>query len=81
MEARLTWNEAKRASNLAKHGLDFADAGWVLDSIYRLGEQDGELRVRSYSYVLNVLAVLSVVYTTRDGSARIISFRRANTNE
>ena len=32
----------------------------------------------SISYVLDFLAVLSVVHTERDGSARVISFRRAS---
>jgi len=36
METRLTWDEAKRRINLHRHGLDFADAGEVLNSRYRL---------------------------------------------
>jgi len=36
METRLSWDEAKRQANLRKHGLDFADAGEVLDSGFRL---------------------------------------------
>jgi len=75
---KLIWNETKRASNLAKHGLDFANAGMVLGSVHRLDveiQRDDELRVLSFSYVLDVLAVLTVVHTARDKSARIISFR------
>jgi uncharacterized DUF497 family protein len=30
------WDEAKRAANLHKHGLDFADADLVLESEYDL---------------------------------------------
>ncbi len=55
METRLSWDEAKRQSNLRKHGLDFADAGAVLDSRYRLDVtvvRNGEVRVQSFSYVL-----------------------------
>ena len=84
METRLIWDEVKRASNLKKHGLDFADAWWVLDSRYRLDVDDrrnGELRVLSFSYVADVLAVLTVVHTARDGAARIISFRPASGEE
>ncbi len=84
METRLVWDEVKRASNLAKHGLDFAQAHWVLDSVYRLDVdivRGGELRVQSFSYVLNVLAVLTVVHTDRDGAARVISFRPASREE
>ena len=84
METRLTWDEAKRAANLRKHGLDFADAGEVLDSRYRMDVpvlRGGEMRVRSISYALGFLAVLTVVHTERDGAARVISFRRASREE
>ncbi|MBS0507028.1 MAG: BrnT family toxin [Proteobacteria bacterium] len=80
METPLTWDEVKRAANLDKHGLDFADAHWVLESAYRLDVEvlrAGELRMQSFSYVTNVLAVLTVVHAERDGSARVISFRAA----
>lgn len=80
----MTWDETKRQSNLRKHGLDFADAGLVLDSHYRMDVQavrGGELRIQSFSYVMNRLAVLTVVHTPRDGTARIISFRAASEEE
>ncbi|OLP08336.1 hypothetical protein BLL52_0338 [Rhodoferax antarcticus ANT.BR] len=32
----MIWDEAKRAANLVKHGLDFAQAHLVLKSRYRL---------------------------------------------
>lgn len=81
---RLIWDEAKRASNLAKHGLDFANAHWVLDSAYRLDVdvmRGGELRQLSFSYVAEVLAVLTVVHTEREDAARVISFRPASSEE
>lgn len=87
MKARLSWDEAKRQSNLLKHGFDFADAGEVLSSRFRLDiPQQGindvrEVRTLSISYALGFLAVLSVVHTERDGSARVISFRRASRTE
>ncbi len=84
METRLVWDEAKRRANLAKHGLDFAQACEVLDSRYRLDvpmARKGEMRVQSFSYVMNRLAVLMVVHTSRDGAARIISFRPASEEE
>lgn len=43
--------------------------------------RNGELRVQSFSYVLNVLAVLTLVHTDRANAARIISFRRASFEE
>lgn len=35
MAVKLIWDEAKRLSNLAKHGFDFAQADAVLDAQYR----------------------------------------------
>ena len=84
MSLPLIWDEAKRQANLRKHGLDFADAGEVLESRYRLDVQEWraqELRVLSISYALGYLAVLTVVHTERDGAARVISFRRASREE
>ena len=40
MDLKLGWDEAKRQANLRKHGLDFADAGEVLESRYRLDVQE-----------------------------------------
>ncbi len=77
----LVWDEAKRRSNLYKHGLDFADACAVLESRYRLDlvrERAGEIRVQSYSYVMHRLRVLTVVHLEREGLTRIISYRPAS---
>jgi len=84
MDKKLTWDETKRLSNLAKHGLDFKDAGEVLDSHYRLdiaAVRGGEVRMQSISYALGFLAVLTVVHTERDGATRVISFRHASNEE
>lgn len=84
MSTPLIWDEAKRRTNLAKHGLDFMDAGEVLDSLYRLDiavQRGEEQRVLSISYALGFLAVLTVVHTERNGAARVISFRRASRDE
>jgi len=84
MDGKLIWDEAKRQSNLLKHGLDFADAPEVLDSRYRLDisiVRGGELRMQSISYALGFLAVLTVVHTERDDATRVISFRHASNEE
>lgn len=78
---KLLWDEAKQISNLSKHGFDFADAEQVLNSRYRLDVmvwRNGEKRVQSFSYVMNQLAVLTVVYLERENTYRIISFRTAS---
>jgi uncharacterized DUF497 family protein len=77
-------SQAKRYSNLIKHGLDFANAGEVLDSHFRVDIEvvrSGELRIQSVSYALGLLAVLTVVHTERDGATRVISFRPASSIE
>jgi uncharacterized DUF497 family protein len=84
MDLKLGWDEAKRQANLRKHGLDFADAGEVLESRYRLDVQEwrqAERRVLSISYAMGFLAVLTVVHTDRDGAVRVISFRHASREE
>ena len=84
MEMRLVWDDAKRKANLARHGLDFADAGTVLESRYRLDlpvVRNREARTQSISYVMDFLAVLTVVHTGRDGATRVISFRHASNKE
>ena len=84
MEIKLIWDETKRRSNLIKHGLDFEDAGEVLESRFRLDMalvRGGELRMQSISYALGFLAVLTVVHTEREGATRVISFRPASRKE
>jgi len=83
MKTRCTWNEAKRQGNLAKHGLDFADAVWVLDNRFRLDVESwrgDERRVQSFAYVAERLTVLSVAYLPGK-HPHIISFRPASRDE
>lgn len=79
----LEWDEEKRRSNLAKHGLDFANAAWVLESDIRLDlptMRHGEQRTQSIAYVYDRLAVLTVVHKS-GRVARIVSFRTASVEE
>ena len=78
------WDEAKRAANLQKHGLDFADADLVLESEYVLivdSPRRGEARLQAFAYVFEVLAVLSVAFVTGTERCRIVSFRPAKRAE
>ena len=80
---RFTWDEAKRRANLAKHGLDFADAQRVLegpvvefvDSRFHYGEQ----RIVSLGW-LDTLVVV-IISADRDNTIRIISMRKATKHE
>ncbi|WP_439816811.1 BrnT family toxin [Zavarzinia sp. CC-PAN008] len=79
----LIWDEAKRAANIAKHGVDFAAArGFVWESalIQRDGREDyGEERMIALGFLGTRLHVL--VYTHRGEDTRIISLRKANARE
>ena len=84
MGTRLIWDETKREANLAKHGLDFADAAWVLESDIRLDVivvRNNEERTQSFAYVFDRLAVLTLVHVAREDAARIVSFRPASEAE
>ena len=76
------WDEFKRISNIAKHGLDFFDAPSILAGPH-LAEAartiEGELRGAAVGF-LNATLV-TVVFTHRPGAIRIISFRRARNGE
>ncbi len=77
------WDENKRQSNLAKHGLDFADAHKVFNAAIVLFEDNrfcyGEQRMVAVG-LLDITVVI-VVHVDDDDTIKIISMRRANNNE
>lgn len=78
------WDEAKAASNLAKHGVKFSDAAVALLTGTVVRKRDtrrdyGEDRWIALARVYE--AIFLIVYTTRSDSIRIISARRANRHE
>ncbi|MDO4429913.1 BrnT family toxin [Mannheimia pernigra] len=78
------WDENKRQINLAKHGLDFADADEVLSSPYRFDVEtirNNEVRTQSFAYSFGRLLVLSLAHTERENCIRLISFRPASKAE
>ena len=77
------WDEAKRAANLAKHGVDFEavrafDWETATQSLDRRRNY-GEARWRAYGLIGVRLYVL--VFTLRGEQVRIISLRKANVLE
>ena len=81
---QFVWDEAKRQSNLAKHGLDFQDAGLVYDSPDKLtfhSERQGEGRKIDIAMIALKGLVLLLVYFEQGGDVRVISFRRASRKE
>ena len=78
----IVWDERKRASNLAKHGLDFADAWRVYESLSKLtfeSARKGEDRRLDLATVENVL--LAFVYVEGRNAVRAISLRRVSRAE
>ena len=78
-----TWDEAKRRSNLAKHGVDFAIAerfdfhtAWIREDA---SEAYGERRDIAVGWIDDALYVY--VYTLRDKEDHAISLRKATPKE
>ena len=75
------WNEQKRLLNLEKHGLDFFHAGDVFDAPHVVvpSAHDSEPRF----LVIGILQgrFVTIVYTMRGATIRIISFRRSRDEE
>lgn len=76
------WDDAKRRSNLAKHGIDFLTASqlfdgrpvWTARSVY-----PDEARYLTVGLIEG--RFVAVVWTSRDGAIRLISARRASDAE
>jgi uncharacterized DUF497 family protein len=76
------WDEAKRQTNLAKHGLDFLDAEVVIEGPHILDE------ARSVGDELRRMAIgvldgryVTIIFTERNGALRVISLRKARRRE
>lgn len=78
-----SWDETKRKGNLAKHGLDFADARRVFsgptftftDSRFDYGEE------RFVTIGLLEADVIVIVHTETATEIRVISMRKGTANE
>jgi uncharacterized DUF497 family protein len=80
----LEWDPAKAASNLEKHGVDFADAAVALEDPLALTMRDpaSEGEERFISLAMDPLGqLLVVVFTTRGERTRLISARQATSRE
>ena len=76
------WDEQKREKNLQRHKLDFVAATQLFDGrpvISRLSPRDGEVRVMSTGIIAGKF--YTVIWTEREETIRLISFRRARDEE
>lgn len=80
---KFTWDEAKRQANLAKHGLDFAQAESVFCGVTFSLEDDrfeyGERRFITIGKLGGTVVVLA--HSEQDDLICVISERRATGNE
>lgn len=82
----IIYDEAKRVSNLSKHGLDLADAGLVYNAPNKITLQsprEDEERLMDVAMVdvMGMVLVLVLVYVERGKNVRAISLRRASKQE
>jgi uncharacterized protein len=78
------WDEAKRKSNLEKHGLDFNDAHLVYDDPDKLtydASRMSEHRLLDLAFGVVKGRLLALIYTERGKDVRVISFRPASREE
>jgi uncharacterized DUF497 family protein len=85
------WDEDKRRYNLEKHGVDFWDVTRIFENplVLNYSPRGDEIRFVAIGRLIPPESVpnqwsgplVAVVYTIRDGEIRIISARRASTNE
>ena len=79
----ISYDEAKRQANLAKHGIDLAECAPIFD-FPMLSQEDtrdsyGEQRTQSIGWLHGQIVYL--VWTERPDSARLISCRKATPHE
>ena len=84
MNESFEWDEAKAAENYVKHGVSFETAIKVFGDpfgIERLDDREDYGEERFILIGTAEEAVITVVYTERNGRFRIISARRATRHE
>ena len=84
MNESFEWDEAKAAENYVKHGVSFETAVKVFTDPFAVERLDDREDYGEERFILigpAEEAVITVVYTERNGRFRIISARRATRHE
>ena len=81
---KFEWDENKNKSNLEKHGVDFSQAKDVFNDENNIETPDnrkdyGEKRFKIVGRAIDL--ILSVIFTNRGATIRIISARAASSKE
>jgi len=75
------WDEEKCRANIDRHGIDFQDAIRIFDGPVLVERSDRKGEIRWVAIGILDGEVISVVYTERSESCRIISARAARRKE
>lgn len=80
---RFEWDEAKRRSNVLRHGIDFVDVDQVFasETITFLDERYDYGETRFLSFGLLWGEVVAIVHLETDEVIRVISIRKASKDE
>jgi uncharacterized DUF497 family protein len=80
---KFEWDEEKNKQNLAKHGVDFADAQYVFnDKFCRIAyDREHSQAEDRWKVIGNIGKVLTVSIAYRNKTVRIISARKATKTE
>ncbi len=80
---KFKWDEAKRKSNIAKHGFDFVDAEYVFEGATFTFKDDRFTYSEQRFITLGMLksTVVVIAHTERDDEIRIISMRKTTKHE
>jgi uncharacterized DUF497 family protein len=83
MPGACEWDEAKNRENIARHGIDFADAHRIFERpmLVRIDDREdyGEDRWIALGQLGGLVVV--IVFTDREERVRVISIRKANRRE
>jgi len=80
---RFEWDEAKRLTNIEKHGIDFADVPPMFDGdVFTIEDERFEYdEIRYITFGLLKFRVIVVAHTDEEDVIRIISARKATQHE
>jgi uncharacterized DUF497 family protein len=81
---KFEWDERKNHANVEKHGLDFADAHKVFKApmLVKLDEREDYGEYRWIGIGLMDMRVVVIVFTEpKENTSRVVSFRKATTDE
>jgi uncharacterized DUF497 family protein len=77
------WDESKNQINISKHGLDFLDSWEVFDQpmLRKLDARQEYGEERFLGFGMLHKEIVTIVFTERDDTIRVISLRKARRDE